>query len=197
MTPHIQERIHINSFVRRQTPQSSFTHFEGTDEELFQRIDRSSTTEPGYREGVVKVILEDEEAEGFFTGLVTLEEGDLLIGKYEARKEGETPRKSIRLASPSNHSFLKRPCKRVEVILYSHNTLEEDEGAESCKPWEIISLNGYPTNEDAPIEPNTLMHNHFQSDGGTATNMSPEEFEKAMRESFEYWKDKALLQETK
>jgi len=134
------------------------------------------------------------------------------VGEFKARREGETPRKSIRKAKtewrPISKKVLqdlgicaepneKQPCKRVDVVCYSHEVLAEDGDAESEKPWEIIALNGYTTIESAPIEPNTLMHNHFQSDGGTATNMTPEEFEKALRESFEYWKDKALLEESK
>jgi hypothetical protein len=39
----------------------------------------------------------------------------------------------------------------------------------------------------------TLIANHFELDGGTATGMSPEEFEWALRESVLFWKDKALL----
>jgi hypothetical protein len=185
---------HINSFVRRQTPDSSFTHFEGSDDELLERIARSNRVEDGYRVGVVLVVLEGEDAEGFFTGLVTLKEGDKLVGEFVARTEGETPRKSIRKKREFIYDTSKQPCKRVDVVCYSHDTLEEDDGAESEKPWEIIALNGYTTTESAPIEPFTLMHNHFKSDGGTATNMSPEAFEAALRESFEYWKDKALME---
>ena len=65
---------------------------------------------------------------------------------------------------------------------------------ETDAEWEIVSVNGHPTNEPAPIAPNTLMHNHFGSDGGSNTNMTAEEFEAAMRESFEYWKNKGMMQ---
>jgi hypothetical protein len=192
---------HINSFVRRQTLDSSFTHFEGTDVDLLARIERSEKIEPGYRNGVVLVVLEGEDAENFFTGLVTLKEGDKLVGEFAARREGEVPRKSIRLKNETgaqrfdnNPQPNKQPCKRVDVVCYSHDTLAEDGDAESDKPWEIIALNGYPTTESAPIAPNVLMHSHFHTDGGTATNMTPEEFEAALRESFLYWKDKALME---
>jgi hypothetical protein len=36
------------------------------------------------------------------------------------------------------------------------------------------------------------MHNHFGSDGGTSTGLSDEEFVSMLRESFEFWQDKAL-----
>jgi len=193
-----KNEIYINSFVRRQTSDSSFTHFEGSDDMLLTRLDRSTKTKPGYREGVTLVILEGEDAEGFYTGLVTLQDGEELTGKFEARREGETPRKSIRakavLRNVGKAIVTKQPCKMVEVVLYGHEVLAEDGDAESELPWEIISLNGYPTEEAAPIAPDTLCHNHFESDGGTATGMSAEEFEAAMEESFAYWKDKALLE---
>jgi hypothetical protein len=47
--------------------------------------------------------------------------------------------------------------------------------------------------ENEPMKPGTLMHNHFGSDGGTSTQMSPEAFEKLLRKGFEYWKDKASV----
>ena len=87
----------------------------------------------------------------------------------------------------------KQLAKLVEIVCYSHDVLAENGDAETDADWEIISLNGYPTHEAAPIDPMTLMHNHFGSDGGTATNMSAEEFEKQMRESFLYWRDKGML----
>lgn len=121
-----------------------------------------------------------------------------MVGEFVPRVKGEIPRISIRVnrtTAKTDPSTLigKQPCKRVEVVCYSHDVLAEDGDAESDKPWEIIALNGYPNNESAPIAPEVLMHNHFGSNGGTATNMSPEEFEKALRESFEYWKNKGFL----
>jgi hypothetical protein len=43
-----------------------------------------------------------------------------------------------------------------------------------------------------PIDPMTLMHNHFGSSGGTATNMTDAELVAALRTSFMWWKDKAM-----
>jgi hypothetical protein len=70
-----------------------------------------------------------------------------------------------------------------------------EEGGEGCTgcDWDIISINGRPFEEEPPIAPMTLIANHFELDGGTATGMSPLEFECALRESVLFWKDKALL----
>ena len=58
--------------------------------------------------------------------------------------------------------------------------------------WEVVSINANPFDEQMPIDPNVLMHNHFGSEGGTDTNLSDEDFVAMLRTSFEFWKDKAM-----
>jgi hypothetical protein len=184
-------KVAINSFVRRQTPESPYTHFEGTDEELIEMVETyiviDAFAQKGYRDGVVLVQVPSRD---FFTGIVQLKSGDIFVGKYESRRLGELPRQSIQVKR--EHSF-KQLARLVQVVCYRHDVLVEDGDAETDAEWEIISLNGYPTHEFAPIDPMTLMHNHFGSDGGTATNMNAKDFEEQMHESFSYWKDKGLL----
>ena len=36
-----------------------------------------------------------------------------------------------------------------------------------------------------------LMHNHFGSSGGTATNLNDGDFVDTLRHSFQFWRDKA------
>lgn len=185
--------IGINDFVRRQTPNSEFTHFE--DESGGDRWSKIAALaakhfnnhRPGYREGVVLVSVPSEH---FFTGVVVLQEGDRLVGEYKARRSGEEPRKTTRAVSEGR---TKTRCAAVDVVLYRRDVLAEgDEATTDCE-WEIVSVNGHITGQPAPIEPMTLIANHFQLDGGTSTKMSPTEFEAALRESVLYWKDKAFL----
>jgi len=187
-------KIAFNSFVFRQTPESPFTHYDGSNEELLSKVyeafDRRGSLK-GYRPGVCLVRVNPKD---FYTGFVTLQEGDELVGEYTSRQEGEQPRQSIQVR---RRDAKKVPCGCVEVVLYHHDTLAEDDNAETDAEWEIIAINGYPTkyptNKTVPMDPMTLMHNHFGSDGGTATGMSSEEFEEALRDSFEFHKDKGLL----
>ncbi len=182
--------FHINSFVRRQTASSSFTHFEGSFEELAEitaEAFQSGSYKQGYRVGVILVRVSPER---FRTGIVKLVEGDKLEGEYKARREGEEPRLELRVIREGGK---KDQAKLVDVVCYAHDVLAEGNDAESEEPWEIIAINGYPTQDEAPIQPTTLMHNHFGSDGGTSTNMTPEQFEAALRESFAYWKDRGML----
>lgn len=221
--------IGINNFVKRQTQESEFTHFNGSWESLIELVKENfDKAKPGYREGVCLVPV---PAEGFFCGIMKLQEGDKLVGEYKARRPGEEPRKTLRAAKSKwnesqidhAHSALdyhakgkyygpienidqyrkilddakakqKSPCKAVDIVLYSREVLQK--GNENCTgcDWDIISINGRLTEDEMPIHPNTLIANHFQLDGGTATNMSSEEFEKALKKSVLFWKDKAMLE---
>ena len=201
----------INSFVRRQTPESEFTHFERGWKRLLELVaENFDRAKPGYREGVCLIPV---PAEGFFCGIVTLKEGDKLVGEYRARREGAEPRKTVRVSGPRvrhvGPSAIERGahpsetypipgagksrCTHVDVVLYSRETLQES--GEDCtgEDWDVISVNGRVTEEEMPIAPNTLIANHFELDGGTATGMSPEEFEAALRKSVLFWKNKAML----
>jgi hypothetical protein len=186
-----QMKIHLNSFCsNRQTEDSPLTHWEISNTRLVELAEaelEAGRTKAGYRDGVVLVSVDPA---GFKTGIVELNDGDQLVGEYSSRREGETPRISIYVAGDKG----KQPAKMVEVVLYRHDVLAENDENETNAEWEIVSVNGHPTPEPAPIAPNTLMHNHFGSDGGSNTNMTAQEFEAAMKESFEYWKNKGMMQ---
>lgn len=180
----------INPFILRQTEDSPFSHFEGSWEDLRDRTQRAleaGSFKPGYRDGVLEVVLSPE---GIFSSVTILKEGDLLVGQFQSRREGEAPRKEIRAKGTS-----KAPAQEASMILYRADVLAE--GGDNTLPadsggWEMISLNAAPMKGHMPIEPNVLMHNHFGSDGGTATGLSDAEFVRLLRESFLYWRDKAL-----
>ena len=178
--------VYINSFVRRQTAESSFTHWTISDEELLARIEENfHLAKQGYRPDVLLVPVNPS---GFYAGVITLQPGDKLVGEYSARREGEQPRIHVYSVNGS-----KKPAKAVDVVLYSHAALVEGCEHESNSDYEIVSINGRDSIGDQPIEVMTLLANHFGADGGTATNLTPEKLESMLRESFEYWKDKALV----
>jgi hypothetical protein len=182
--------IHITNFVRRQTKESGFSHWEISDEELLARIqDNFHNLHVGYREGVVLVPVPPE---GFFSGIVQLKEGDQLVGEYKARKEGEEPRKSTYVVGGQ-----KIPARSVYIVLYSHAVLAEKNEQESDADWEIVSVNASPTEEEPPIPTGALIANHLELSGGTATNMTDAEFVALLRKSVLFWKDKALACPTK
>jgi hypothetical protein len=182
-------KIIANEFVKRQTPESRFSHFEGEWNDLVHAVRwHWESRTAGYREGVICIAVPPI---GFYSGVVCLKSGDKLLGGFEPRQDGETPRKFVTATGSE-----KIPAESVEVILYSSKLL--DEGGDNDLPpedgnWEIISINASPTEGKMPIDPMVLMHNHFGSDGGTDTHMSDPELVRALRESFTFWKDKAMF----
>lgn len=182
--------VGVNDFVRRQTESSRFSHFAGPFYIVAEMAEeRLSEGRRGYRDGVLEV---DLPPHGFFSSIVTLKEGDTLMGKYEARRAGETPRKWVGVLSGWSR---KTPAKRVTAILYRRDVLAENNEASTDCDWELVSINASPDLEPEPITVDTLLANHFGADGGTATNMTDSELVAALRKSWEYWKNKSMLGE--
>lgn len=179
--------FHVNPFVLRQTKDSEFSYFAGNSDELLLRVQQSfaeGRITPGYRDGVALVSVDPE---GFFSSMTVLKEGDKLTGEFKPRRKGESPRKSVYAAAD------KVPAKSVQIVLYRHDVLAENNEHSSEADWEVISINASLTVDgNDPMPPGTLMANHFQVSGGTATNMTDSEFVAALRESFLFWQDKAF-----
>jgi hypothetical protein len=183
------KKFAISDFVRRQTPNSRFSHFEGTDMCLLRRVDYNfRDAVPGYRDGVVIVPISNME--GFFAGICKLKSGDRLAGDFIPRRDGEDPRKNTCVVGGK-----KEPAKKVDVVLYRKEVLGEQPDHVSLAEWEIVSINCSPVEGDMPINPITLLHNHFGSSGGTATGLSDSDLVAMLRESFDWWKDKAFVEE--
>jgi hypothetical protein len=178
--------IHITNFVRRQTKESGYSHWEIPDSSLLERVHRNfHRQKPGYREGVILVPVEPE---GFFSSIVELKEGDVLVGEYKARRPGETPRKSTGALAGQ-----KIPAKSVDIVLYAHHVLAEKNEQESDADWEIVSVNASPTKEETPIPTGALIANHLELSGGTATKMTDEQFVQLLRKSVLFWSNKANI----
>jgi hypothetical protein len=188
--------IAVNPFVKRQTVESQFSHFTGTWDELLQRVQRNYEAGrfvQGYRDGVILVEVESgvpEHPGCFYTSITQLKEGDKLAGEYKCRQVGEDPRKSTWVVGGK-----KMPAQSVQVVLSRHDVLVENNEQSSDADWEIISINASPftEKEEMPMPVGTLMANHFQVSGGTATNMTDSEFVIALKKSFMFWKDKATV----
>ncbi len=182
------DRIEINPFARRQTKNSAYSYFVGSEAELIERVAAGlKDAKPGYRDGVVLVPVHPH---AFYSGVCQLHDQDTLIGSFQRRTEMEEPRTLFTSADGA-----KIPAVSVEIVLYSSAVLTETK-SNSLTPdpgnWEIISINASPTAEATPLTPEALTYNHFGGSGGTATGMTAEQFEAAMRVSFEFWKDKAM-----
>lgn len=182
--------IVMSPFARRQTEDSQFSHFAGSEAQLIELVEQHFVdAKPGYRDGVLCVPVKPS---WFYSGIVELEDGDRLLGVFRKRPSDKLPRKST-YAKVGN----KMPAKYVEVILYHSDVLRETSDADEMSycpgnAWVIISINGSPTKEPVPVEPTTMMYNHFKMDGGTSTNMTDEQFVAALKQSLDFWWNKSL-----
>ena len=180
--------IAISNFARgRLDAALPFSHFDGSEDELIERVRAGfDKAEQGYREGVLLVPVDPK---GFHSPVCELAEGDRLVGEYKARREGEQPRLSIGVEGGT-----KSPAAACSIIVYAKAVLEEDPDEKTTgADYEIVMIQARTHEGDEPMAPSILMHNHFASDGGTDTQMSAEEFEAKLRESFTYWKTRATL----
>lgn len=185
-------KIHITNFVRRQTRESQYSHWDHTDAELIELVEKNlHRAKPGYREGVILVPVDPK---GFYSSTIILQEGDKFEGEYVSRQPGEEPRKSTYVvANKDGLDLQKSEAVNAYVVLYSHEVLAEKNENETDAEYEIVSINASVTDEEAPIPTGALIANHFELSGGTATKMTDSEFVEALRKSVLYWKDKSLL----
>lgn len=182
--------IAMSLFARnRHTSESEFSHFEGPEGEIIKLVrDRWASREPGYgkESNRNRIVLVPVEPANFRTGVIQLEEGDIIAGVYEPRQAGEEPRKRTWVMGRG-----KVPARACDIVLYSHDTLAENDEQSCDAEWEIVSINARPTLEEMPIGVGTLLSNHFQVSGGTDTHMNDTELVAALKVSFLYWRDKA------
>ena len=176
--------IAVSQFVRRQTPESEFSYYDGNWEDLATMATTYfAQAHPGYRDGVCLIPVPPNN---FYTSITQLNEGDEFEGVYLPRQAGETPRKRI-----WKKNGQKMPAQSCELVLYRHDVLAENHEQSCDTDWEIISINASPQTEGGvPLTVGTLLANHFQDSGGTATHLNPEELVDALRVSYFYWKDK-------
>lgn len=180
--------IGLNPFFTEQCSAGNYDSVapEGWTPEGFLETLIIQNTRPGYRNGVIRATINPS---GWKSRTVRVDENSVFRTIMESRVAGETPRKTTRVLVE------KLPeAKLVEAILYHNSVLAEKDEPRSGAEWDIITILTHPTEIAAPMNVGTLMANHFGADGGSNTLMTPEQFEKALRESYDYWKDKALAE---
>ena len=173
----MKRTIGINEFVKRQTSDSDFTHWNGTwdqlallasellyDNEKYKDKLEKPMIEQGYRDGVAIIHVPSHMCHAFSTHTdFEMFEGMKLLAAYERipGREHEPPKIRISIEEPKNN------CLYVDIILYSHEVLEEDGGASTDLPWEIVSINGRLKEEETPMDPMTIVRNWKHLPGGT------------------------------
>lgn len=180
--------IKCNNFVKRQTADSQFSHFDPSSE-LGPNMDSWAVLERlaafhfenqrrGHKDGIVLVM---PPAFGFFCGVGVVTDPELLTVIYKARVPGEDP--YLQVCSKGQ----KQPAKHVELVLYSHETLGKD--ASTDADWEIVSVNARLSEAPEPMHPVTMARNFLNRTGGTPAKYTAEEFAQAI----EFWSNHVMV----
>lgn len=176
--------IGVTEFVRRQTPESKYDHFEGSWEELIALVkenwDRRKVSP--HNGGVMLVPIPEALAGRFYAGVVEVTPDLALKAEFSPRVPGEDA-----FIQVSAMGCGKTPAKRVEIILYSHETLDKDGDAPPTREadYYIVSVNAYCGLEEEPMSPMTMARNFLGLKGGTRPEVpyTAEEFAR----SIVYW----------
>lgn len=175
--------IGINEFVKRQTPESKFSHFDGSWEELeaFLRDDSNNLGgQTGYRAGVYLLRVKPEQ---FMSPVIKVDGDTKLEATFGSRRDDEQSHLGIVAKGEA-----KQPAKFVEVVLYHRETLMEDPKEKpGPEKWQVISINASPTEEEVPFAPIARARNILGLEGGTDAKLE----EKSAEELIELVRDMA------
>ena len=181
--------IGINNFVRRQIEGSGKTYslslsFEEITSHAEIQLAKGKFYE-GYRDGVLVVIADESLNKDFICPFVKINEDTRLQSRLVYRQQGEEP--YIQTVALSG----KHPeTGRVELILYRHDVLAENNEYSTKKKWELISINAIPKGlKKLPMGPVTMMRNQLNLKGGTKAEYSSEEWANSVR----FWQKYATL----
>lgn len=170
------ESIAYSEFVRRQTPESHYAHFEGREDELITIVKLNWYRRRNSGAGIAVQV----PSHGFYTSTINVTEDTDLHVDFKDRREGEE--RHIGVCANGE----KAPARRVDIILYHRDTLEADGEEVTGADWEIISINAYPDDSISPMHPITMARNFLEKEGGTKgrdVDYTPEQF----AESIWYW----------
>ncbi|NQU27173.1 MAG: DUF3228 family protein [Candidatus Marinimicrobia bacterium] len=182
--------VAVNDFVRRQTSGSGKTF---SNELIFEEIAAHAQEQlanglfrPGYRDGVILVQVVQEMVAKFVCPFIKIDENTKFITRYIRRREGEDPYIQIRALNGKPLSAGK-----VELVLYSHAVLAENNEQTTDADWELISINAIPQGVDQlPMGPATMMRNQMELPGGTAAYYNSNEWAESVR----FWQQYAALE---
>ena len=186
----MNERVAVNEFVRRQTKESgkSFSsQLSFEDIALHAEVQMSAGHfKEGYQEGVRLVAAEAEITKQFTCPFVKIDKATELSAKYVQRRPNENFYIQVRAKAGTLLNAGK-----VELILYRHDVLAENDEQSTDAEWELISFHALPEGiNKMPMGPVTMMRNQLELSGGTKAIFSTDEW----AHSVEFWQHYAALE---
>ena len=182
-------KVAVNDFVKRQTELSGKTFSNDLTFEFFANHARDKMIKNefliGYRKGVRIVAIDKKYVHKVYCPYVKITKDIKLVSKLVKRKENELPYIQTRAING-----IPAKAGAVNLILYSHDVLLENDENTTDADWELISINAIPEGEDTmPIAPVTMMRNQLNLVGGTKARYSTEEWAKSVL----FWQKYASL----
>lgn len=204
------KHIETNTFVRRQTRESRFSHFEpasGNPADTWSELEALVAKYAGNllqnaAGKVVKVPLPAEALSGFYTGVVVADANTQFKTVFAPR--AGAPSEELPFIQTVALNGAKSPAKVVEIILYHRSLLSEaeltytPEGSDKAVmlegEWQIISINANATEGPEPPTPQAMARNMAaarnlpEGAGGTAREYTSEQWMEAVL----YWSRRAM-----
>lgn len=188
-----KRRVACSEFVKRQTPESGYSHFDGTWDELAQIAEELIMTgKQGYKKGVLLIPVPEFDIDlhgsktpllnRFYSATVSIQEDTKLKASYAPRQPGEAP--FLRISAKAK----KQPAAACEIILYHKDVLAEDNDRSTDAEWEVICIKARSSTEEEPMDPYTMARNFLHLKGGTKAEFTAEEFAK----SIVYWNNHCM-----
>lgn len=183
--------VECSEFVKRQTKESGYSHFDGSWEELAEiaaRYFHSGLCKEGYKKGVMLISvpkLDDFRKpllSRFYSATVKITEDTNLKTSFAPRQKGEDP--FIRVSAKAK----KQPAVACEIILYHKDVLAEDDDRSTGAEWEVIAIKARSSMEEEPMDPYTMARNFLHMKGGTKGGFTAEQFAK----SIVYWNNHCM-----
>ena len=181
--------VAVNEFVKRQTKFSGKTYSEELSFDFFARHAEQKIINKDFRQGyrpeVIIVKLDEKYVNKVICPYVRIKENTKLSAQFVKRRENEEPYIQVRAL---NGKLIK--AGNVELILYHHDILYENDENTTDAEWELISINAIPRGiESMPMGPITMMRNQLELIGGTKAKYSSDEW----AESVQFWQKFASI----
>ena len=122
----------------------------------------------------------------FVCPLVKVDEHTQLVVKPVRRRPEENPYLQIRAVNG-----IPLIARAVDLIVYRHDVLAENQEYSTNADWELISIHAVPKGvETLPMGPTTMMRNQLKLPGGTEAVYSTEEWAESVR----FWQEYVALE---
>ena len=182
--------IAVNDFVKRQVKDSGKTYarsmsFDSIAKHAEDQMSKGCFSK-GYRDGVKIVHADYSIIDDFVCPYVKIDENTQLVSRIVKRSHHE---ESYIQTRAKNGEPLETG--KVDLIIYRHDVLIENNENTTSVEWELISINAIPKGLDSiPMGPITMMRNQLNLEGGTKALYRSEEW----AESVHFWQKYAAME---